>query len=479
MAIGDEDGGVRLLESAAQDKSDFGKPWVSFRPHANAILDMAFSPDDILLATASGDQTSKVVDMRTQTATYNMSGHLSTVKRVRFQPGSSSILATSSRDGSVLIWDLRCKGSDGPVKDLKVCLDPTASTKLAVGKDMIWERPIRTISEAHAQRQRIPALAPSISGENMATSVRLKDAPSRSEAPGRKGDISVTAIEFLPAPRSEFLLTASEANACVKLWDLRSISSSRRSWKAATPISTSQQPDSHSQHREFGLTSMSLSGDGSKLYTLCRDNTVYAYRTSHLVLGHLPYLHDTTTKGRRPVHKASDKNGLGPIYGFRHPKFHVTTFYVSCALRPAKGDKGELLAVGSSDGSPVLFPTDERYFPKGMSRSAEPDGLLRTDRPRRPPLTRASSGLLGRLNDTIPIYEYGSALVRGHDREVGELTWSHGGELITLSDDLTARCWREDDRSAARSLRTRGENDGQRWGCGWAEVSKGWDDDEC
>lgn len=107
VAIGDEDGGVRLLESSNKLKPGFSKAYLTFRPHVNAILDLAFSPDDLLLATASGDQTSQVIDMPTQCTTHKMTGHSSSVKQVCFQPGSSNVLASSSRDGSVQIWDLR------------------------------------------------------------------------------------------------------------------------------------------------------------------------------------------------------------------------------------------------------------------------------------------------------------------------------------------------------------------------------------
>jgi WD40 repeat protein len=66
VAVGDEEGGIRLLDSAKDDKSGFSKAYLTFRPHMNAIMDLEFSSDDMLLATASGDQTAQVIDMATQ-----------------------------------------------------------------------------------------------------------------------------------------------------------------------------------------------------------------------------------------------------------------------------------------------------------------------------------------------------------------------------------------------------------------------------
>lgn len=467
VAVGDEDGGIRLLESARDQKPDFTKAYVSFRPHANAILDMAFSPDDLLLATASGDQTSQVIDMPTQRATYTMAGHFSSVKQVCFQPGSSSVIATSSRDGSVQIWDLRCKSSEAPVRAISVSLDGEVNRQ-PPNQKMLWAKSVNTIADAHATRQS----APSASASSVKTTSNF-DAPSKTESPGRRGDVSITALSFLTPERGHLLLTGSEANASIKLWDLRTTHNGRRS--RATPLSSTRQPESHNKYRHFGLTSLSLSGNGSHLYALCRDNTVYAYSVSHLILGHAPELSKHGSKPRRSG--GPEKEGLGPMYGFRHPNLHATTFYVKSALRPAKGNNSELLAVGSSDGCVVLFPTHERYMASSLDLNSHQFESF--NQRSRPTLVRTDSGtgLSARLTDTIPIYQHGSALVRGHGREVTGVTWTPRGDLVSVGDDCLARCWREG--LDARDLRLGGENEGRRWGCGWAEVEDGWDDDDC
>ena len=407
--------------------------------------------------------------MPTQRPTYSLNGHVSSVKQIRFQPESSNVIATSSRDGSVQIWDLRCKGLDSPVHDLRISLEPSTdetSINPAIHK-MTWARSVNSIFEAHASRLTAIAITPPIS-----KAAPSFDAPSKTECPSRRGDVSITALSFLTPAREHLLITGSEANATVKLWDLRTTHNHRRTH--ATPLSSTQQPESHRRHRHFGLTSLSVSGDGGRLYTLCRDNTIYAYSTAHLILGHAPELSKTASKPRRSG--GSGREGLGPIYGFRHPKFHATTFYVKSALRPAKDDRSELLAVGSSDGCAVVFPTDERYMQRSNREQKLPSDLpfLR----RRPALKRTGSGtgFPTRLEDTIPIYQHGSALVRGHSREVTGLTWTSHGELVTVGDDFSTRCWRES--AEAQDLRSGGEKEGRRWGCGWAEAEEGWDDDD-
>ena len=461
---------MRLLESQKDEKPEFSTAYLVFRPHLNAILDLTFSPDDLLLAAASGDQTSHIIDMPTQRAICTLAGHVSSVKQIRFQPGSSNVLASSSRDGSVQIWDLRCKGFDAPVRDIKVSLDPPNddTNRSSAPNKVTWARSVNTIFEAHASRHPLST--------NSATSSKPTpsfDAPSKNESPGRKGDVSVTSLCFLQLGREHLLLTASEANASVKLWDLRTTHNHRRS--RATPLSSTLQPKSHLRHRHFGLTSFSLSGDGGRLYTLCRDNTIYAYSTPHLILGHAPELSKSFSKPRRS--SGPEREGMGPIYGFRHPKFHATSFYVKSALRPAKDDRSELLAVGSSDGCAVVFPTDERYMERSNRYRTQPSDSPFARSPASLTRVDSSTGLSTRLEDTIPIYQHGSALVRGHSRELTGMTWTPRGDLVTVGDDFMARCWRED-REGARELRLGGEGEGRRWGCGWAEAEKGWDDDE-
>lgn len=461
------------MESIKSSKPEFSEPYLTFRPHVNAILDMAFSPDDLLLATASGDQTAQIIDMPTQRAIHTLAGHVASVKQTIFQPESSNVIATSSRDGSVQIWDLRCKGFNATVRNFKVSLDPSQAKAAPKTLSSCWARPVNTISDAHSTRQ------PSASTSAPVRPIVVGDAPSKTESPGRCGDVSITALAFLPPPRNHLLLTACEADATVKLWDLRTTHTNRRRARAV-PLSTTRQPESHTRHRRFGLTSLALSTDGARLYTLCRDNTVYAYSTSHLVLGHAPEL-SLSRSGSRPRRAGgAEKAGLGPLYGFRHPKFHATTFYVKAALRPAAGNKTELLAVGSSDGCAVLFPTDERFLRRPIhhrpsdyhshfSNLMSAPSLRRTD---------SSSTLAARLTDTIPIYNHGTALIRGHAREVTGLTWTQGGDLVSVGDDLTARCWRDGTGQEARALRVGGEGEGRRWGCGWAEVRGDWDEED-
>lgn len=252
------------------------------------------------------------------------------------------------------------------------------------------------------------------------------------------------------------------------------------------PVSTTQSLESHKGYRHFGINSLALSSNSGRFYALSRDSTVYAFSTNHLILGHSPEL---STADKRQRYPSLDKEGLGPLYGLRHHMFHATTFYVKTAIRKASDGNSEMLAVGSSQGCPVLFPTDEAMLrsrgancPKNDNDEALGSALMTppsaTRAPKRPGLERTASftGLSGRMTDTIPIYQIGTPLVRGHQREVTSVAWTREGELVTASDDWTVRRWREG--SEARDLRLGGEGEGRRWGCGWADVDPKYDEEE-
>ncbi|CZR57372.1 related to lethal(2) denticleless protein [Phialocephala subalpina] len=451
LAVGDEEGRVRLLETAKDGKPGFDQPVVGFRVHANAIINMTLSDDDSLLATASGDQSARVVDMVTQTTTAILGIHTASLKQVRFQPGANNknILATAGRDGAIHIWDLRCSGYDGPQCRMwsPVAPDRPSGARFVNNNPIQYPRALSSILDAHKP----------LAGHFQPATAGWTDIASRGESSSRSeslvsrsSDVSVTALQFLPEGLDHLLLSACEADASIKLWDIRAVSSKKRT----LPLAATAVSPFHVDYRDFGITSLNLSSDGSRFYALCKDNIVYAYSTSHVMHGHAPELDSANS---RPNQKGTQL-GQGPLYGLRNSKFHANTFYVKSALRKTQNGHAELLAVGSSNDCAVLFPTDERYFPQRPLRVSH-DPFDRYAMP------------------TIQVYDIGTPLIRGHDREVGSVAWTHGGELATVGDDLTVRLWRED-YEAAKDLRTGGETDGRRWNCGWANVKPDFDDDD-
>ncbi|RMZ88370.1 hypothetical protein DV736_g4389, partial [Chaetothyriales sp. CBS 134916] len=442
VAVGDEEGQVCLIESANECSDEFKRVHLAMKPHENAVMDLEFSEDDHLLATASGDQTCQIIDVQAQKSLYALTGHVSSVKRIQFVPGSKDLLVTCSRDGTLALWDTRIKLSESPLLP-----DGPSLTKEMVGRE-----PLKCIYDAHVNR-------------------------SRSRSLGSRSDPSITSISFVSPSQPHLFATASSTDSVVKLWDMRAKHKYRNK---VVPISCTAEPKSHESHRRFGIASMAMSSDCTSFYTLCRDHTVYAYSTAHLILGSAP---EISSDG--PVFQARNgtSTGLGPLYGFRHPSLQISTFYNRIALRKDTDTNTELIAVGSSDDCAVLIPTASRYLTKAnrVMPSRSDLSLTATGMPR-PPLRRIDSqstslAFLQRGGrDEIPIYYHVTPLIKGHNKEVTAVTWTHEGNLVTISDDFKTRCWRQD-KERARALRKGYEGEAERWASGWADVKNGFDDD--
>lgn len=82
-------------------------PRTTYQPHFNGIFDIKWNLDGTLLATCSGDQSTRITSTQTGAITNVLRGHTSTVKCMAWDPYNKSLLATGGRDGAVCLWDLR------------------------------------------------------------------------------------------------------------------------------------------------------------------------------------------------------------------------------------------------------------------------------------------------------------------------------------------------------------------------------------
>ncbi|KAJ3521399.1 hypothetical protein NM208_g13308 [Fusarium decemcellulare] len=180
------------------------------------------------------------------------------------------------------------------------------------------------------------------------------------------------------------------------------------------------------------------------MYAVCKDNTVYAYSTAHLMLGHAPELEDFATK----------------LSGIR-----VLDTLPTCLQLEVPS----LLLCSS----PRMSVT---YVPPALSAPTFSDPPGSTITP-----SRSFSSSFGPepASSTIPIFRIGTPLVHGHSSEVTNVNWTHDGKLVSASDDYVVRQWQEDD-ARARHYRQVGDFGGERHMAGWADVGEDWDaeDDE-
>jgi hypothetical protein len=100
-------GEVRLYRPATQNTA--GAPEKVLTGHKDAILDLAFSPNGKLLATAGYDRLIKVWDVASGKELRTLKDHSDAVYGVSFSP-DSLLLASGSADRAVKIWDVNTGG---------------------------------------------------------------------------------------------------------------------------------------------------------------------------------------------------------------------------------------------------------------------------------------------------------------------------------------------------------------------------------
>ncbi|GAA6000019.1 hypothetical protein JCM10207_006015 [Rhodosporidiobolus poonsookiae] len=238
VAVADEEGMVSFL-SADKDRWTRGPTRHSFQAHENAVFDLSWRDDDELLATASGDQTARLFDVRTQTCVGILSGHTCTVKSVTWDPHNPNLLSTASRDGSIRIWDRRVQHKYGAGAD----------SELGIAS-------VNHIKNAHGP------------GKGKTTK-------------SRSTTRSVTSVAYLKH-QDNLLVSSGSADSIVKVWDLRR-SHSRR----VNPATLETNEDALlnlDSARPHGIASMTLAPDGRKLYALSTDSQIYAFDPLNLTL---------------------------------------------------------------------------------------------------------------------------------------------------------------------------------------------------
>ncbi|KAK6363218.1 hypothetical protein TWF730_000661 [Orbilia blumenaviensis] len=246
----------------------------------------------------------------------------------------------------------------------------------------------------------------------------------------RVGDKGISVTSAVWSTRNPYqIATASHNDAVIKVWDIRKSHFMKKSANSRPLVEyEAPKPRFHDfkPHRDYGITSLTFAPDGSRLYALCKDGNLYAYSTSHM--------------------------DHGPIHFYANSKLKTNSFYVKSSI----SRDGAILATGSTDGTVVLFPTDEKYL-----SPAEDDGL---------PVSHGAPASVTAAKELRN--GTGTALIEGHNgKEVTGVAWDVNRNVISISDDCAARIWRDDD-NGARAEELRSELDwtnGNRHGCAWSE----------
>ncbi|KAF7277684.1 hypothetical protein GWI33_006584, partial [Rhynchophorus ferrugineus] len=202
--------------------------------HNNAIFDLAWMFDQMKIVTASGDHTSKLYDFGDGDfkEIRMFCGHTRSVKTVTFRKDDSSVFATGSRDGNIILWDTR------------------------TDQNNFIGRADRTIVNSHA-------------GKDINTPSKSK---RRLQQPVNSGIKSVTGLVFQDY---NTLISCGAGDGIIKIWDLRKYYNTSK--KDPLPKYTIPYTGNTAKN---GFSNLVLDRAGVKLYANCLDNTIYCYNVA-------------------------------------------------------------------------------------------------------------------------------------------------------------------------------------------------------
>ncbi|XP_060530856.1 protein lethal(2)denticleless [Cylas formicarius] len=225
VALANEDG--KLAVHDCETRARYGTT-----AHNNAIFDLSWMFDQMKIVTASGDHTSRLYDFGEGEIRQEriFCGHSRSVKTVSFRKDDSSVFASGSRDGNIILWDTR-----------------TTQNSL-IGKADI------TIINSHL---------------GSATPSKLK----KKNVPTNSGIKSVTGLVFQD---QNTLISCGAGDGVIKVWDLRKhyVSAKRESTpKLVIPYAGSSAKN--------GFSNLVIDATGMKLYANCLDNNIYCYNVAN------------------------------------------------------------------------------------------------------------------------------------------------------------------------------------------------------
>lgn len=224
VGVANEDGKLIVMNCETKEKH-------GTTAHNNAIFDLAWMFDQMKIVTASGDHTSKLYDVGDGDfrEVKMFCGHTRSVKTVTFRKDDSSVFASGSRDGHIVLWDTRTEQNS------------------FIGKVD------RIIMNSHA-------------GKEVNTPSKKS---KKNNLPNNSGIKSVTGLVFQD---TNTLISCGAGDGVIKIWDIRkhyTISKKEPMPKHIIPYV--------GKTAKNGFSNLLIDNAGIKLYANCLDNTIYCY----------------------------------------------------------------------------------------------------------------------------------------------------------------------------------------------------------
>ncbi len=236
VCVADENGFLKLFQTFPKFKSI-----KEISAQKSCIYDVEWLSAH-QLASGGGDQYVSVHDVSTQSRVALLRGHTESVKSISKVPSNSFVIASGSRDGSILIFDTRCNRREECVSN-----EDTSSVSSI--------RSIGSIQRAHCMENR--------------TANCLKSKTNHVASPSAaKRPCPVSCVLF---QNENMLVSTGATDGLVKVWDIRKIHTYKRNAECQ-PV---YMFDNHLSGK--GYSSLAFNSNQTRLYSNCMNNLIYEH----------------------------------------------------------------------------------------------------------------------------------------------------------------------------------------------------------
>lgn len=393
FAVADENGFIKLFKSFPKIK-----PIKEFNAQKSCIYDLQWL-NSHEIACGGGDQHVSIIDVNTSVELALLKGHTESVRSIAKLPLNPFVLASGSRDGSILIFDVR--------------FNRTADTQ---DSGVSYIRAVNNIQKAHFVEDSFSSPIGNKTGKfslnnRFANVLKTKSSNLNNLNIVNNSSKRSSPVASICFQNDNLLISAGATDGLIKVWDTRkmyTITSNKKNYDNS-PLYVF---DNTAKNVNFaaastgksskGYSSIVMNASRTRLYANCLNNHIYEYNYQTYNQNHVRLLNNLNIS--RHIDNLEYTKTIENCKEKPENKYHTNH---SNYIKASVSNCDNFILSGSSNFNAYIYSTN------------------------------VNSDCL-KFRKHMPVI-----VLKGHTNEVTAVDWNplDSNQIITCSDDNTIRSW--------------------------------------